>query len=171
VSFVNSLVILMLATLLSLAANADTTDLCGVHNAAVPKACRQACEVANEIRASKNLPLMEVDPAVCQAAKTQAQFLFKKFGACNKAKKKECLSHSGQGVSDASAALTKRLQAAGAGFNLATENINIGYVDLDGAFNRGWMRSKVHRANLLDRRFRRQGYARVGEYRVHVLTD
>jgi uncharacterized protein YkwD len=56
------------------------------------------------------------------------------------------------------------------GYHCAGENINFGYQTLERAFG-GWMKSKVHREHLMDSRFRRQGYARVGEYRVHVMAD
>lgn len=145
-------------------ARAASGELC---SSVAGDAAAQACGIANEIRRKHGLKEMKVDPKLVEMARIQAQHLANKFGnPCTKSPKIKCLSHKGPNGNS----LSDRMRSVGL-YTIVGENINYGYDDLAGAFYNGWMESPAHKKNLMHGQFVRQGYARVGDYRVHVMAE
>lgn len=63
-----------------------------------------------------------------------------------------------------------RLRDAGARFTTAGENIARGYKTALSVVS-GWMNSRGHRANILNRRYRKVGIARVNNYWVQDFSN
>jgi len=112
-------------------------------------------------RANKGLQPIVVDPGLQRIAEAQAR----------------AMAADGRISHDAHGSLTRRLNAAGYGGNVAVENVSAGYHTLAEAFS-GWRDSPPHNANMLARGVKRMGiataYAPAAKYKVFwtlVMTD
>ena len=112
-------------------------------------------------RANKGLGPLVVDPGLQRVAEAQAR----------------AMAADGRISHDAHGSLTKRLDAAGYGKNIAVENVSAGYHTLAEAFS-GWRDSPPHNANMLAKGMKRMGiataYAPGAKYKVFwtlVLAD
>ena len=114
----------------------------------------QVLELVNEARAQEGLPTLKMDEKVMEAAAVRAEEML------------ELYDHSRP---DGRSCFTA-LKEAGANYRAAGENIAYGYPTAEDVME-GWMNSKGHRENILNRDFDKIGigYQPDGNYWVQMF--
>lgn len=110
---------------------------CGAQVVAVPRAEQALLEMANRDRAAHGLPALGWDGALARAARAHAVRVAVEPGE---------LEHAYTGEPE----LVERASRAGARFTVVSENLARG-ARVPGELEAIWMRTPVHRANLLSR--------------------
>jgi len=111
---------------------------------------------ANAIRLENGLPELDLDEKLAAAAQKHAEDM----------KARNFFDHvNPDGVNP-----FQRMKAAGAVFKLGGENIAKGLSDTEAVF-KIWLDSKLHRENLLQKAYRRQGIGFIDGHWAHVFAD
>lgn len=112
----------------------------------------------NRDRAKSGLAAMVWDEALARAAREHARWMAARPGE---------LEHQYAGETT----LAGRAEAAGARFAVISENLARGEAATAGAIEEVWLRSSVHRGNLLDGRLNAVGVGVVARGTVFVVAD
>jgi uncharacterized protein YkwD len=114
------------------------------------------CDISNRNRAASKLVALKLDTKLTQMAQAYARDMFDR----------NFFSHTDPDGKTFAA----RLKQWKVTYKYAGENIAWGYVDGEDVMQ-GWMGSSGHRANIMNKNFRKLGVGYSGKYWVQVFTN